>query len=156
MVGKLQSGIYYGSDAQPPNSYAILFLRASQYVKGHELGIILKKIWENLMDLEKGIVYGLDINPYRRYHGNLSVLIGYGPDVFSINGVKRQKPQDFQTKWMFSNPNDNGGGIVVTGSGLSYAKDVVENHAKSDHIVSNLLLIVNFIYKSNCRNMETT
>ena len=36
---------------------------------------------------------------------------------------------------MFNSPDINGGGSVISGSAIEYAKDVYENHISSDHIM---------------------
>jgi deferrochelatase/peroxidase EfeB len=76
----------------------------------------------------------LSVNSRHLHSGNLSVLIGYNSNIFSINGAKRILPIDL-SQARIESPRPSGGGMVIDGCTLTYDKDVTCNHISSDHIV---------------------
>ena len=111
MQGKLQNGIYYLDTPTIGNSCHILFIRVGVGSNATEIGEGLVKLWAMLKNLEKGIVNDLsEVNKRHLHPGNLTTLIGYGPALFLIDGVKKQKPLELN-EVVFKLPNLNGGGI---------------------------------------------
>jgi Dyp-type peroxidase family len=135
MSQKLQEGIYYLRKPGVGNSFMLLFLRAHDLAEASDVGKTMESLWMIYRDLKKGIIKNLNLDPRHRSSGNLSVLVGYGDEIFALKGVKKSKPADFDNRWLFQPPNRNGGGTILDGSEISYAPHIVENHAHSDHIV---------------------
>jgi deferrochelatase/peroxidase EfeB len=135
MQARLQNGIFYQSP-QIGNSCHIVLIRLGIGSDVLEVGQVLVKLWTMLKNLEKGIVDDLKlVHPKHLHQGSLSVLIGYGPKIFSIKDVKKDKPHDLDDGDIFSQPLVRGGGPIVPGSDIKYAKDVVENDATAGHII---------------------
>ena len=89
-----------------------------------------------LKNLEKGIVnYLSEVNKRHLHPGNLTTLIGYGPALFLIDGVKKQKPLELN-EVVFKLPNLNGGGFYCLREfpALVYSKDVVTDDTQSEQI----------------------
>jgi Dyp-type peroxidase family len=139
MSKKLQKGIYYQkklfqttSDSNYPSNdcFAIIFLRISNGVTAYEVKESLNNLWKMYEDLGKGKVRHLPncLVP----SGDLSVLIGYGPNVFSIPEVTRKIPRDFKDKQFLTAV---AGGPIVEGSGIRYANDLHQNLGATEHIV---------------------
>jgi deferrochelatase/peroxidase EfeB len=135
MEGRLQDGIYYLREPHIGNSLGVLFLRATENTNAFDIGNTLEGLWVRLKELKKGIIKELDVNPNKRSSGNLSVLFGYGPKIFLVDGIAKTKPINFDDRWMFREPNPNGGGPILNESRISYADDLNVNHALSDHII---------------------
>jgi deferrochelatase/peroxidase EfeB len=87
------------------------------------------------MNLKKGVVPGLSIDRRHLTSERLSVLIGYGPNFFNINGIIKKCPSDLLNYRYFNKPLENGGGEVVNNSDLFYDRDVTEYDADMDHIL---------------------
>lgn len=68
------------------------------------------------------------------HHGNLSVLMGYGPKFFEIDGLKKKKPSYLNEQYLFQEPK-LGGDPILPGVGLRYANDVTSNDISKDHFV---------------------
>ena len=96
LQGKIQEGIFYDKMSEfkkyGNHSCAILFLRV---LKGHDAQKVadaLKKIWDLYQLLKKGTL--MDISDYKVPSGGITVLIGFGSDIFKIPKVKRMIPRD--------------------------------------------------------------
>ena len=93
------------------------------------------QIWNQLINLKKGIIDDLDIDRKHRKTGNISILMGYGVKIFDIDGALKRQPASF-SQWNFKNPDPPiNGKTVVEGSDLRYSENVVENHLLKDHII---------------------
>jgi deferrochelatase/peroxidase EfeB len=108
--------------------------------------MILEKIWVKLQDLEKGLLREIDVHPKKRSSGNLSVMIGYGPRVFKIDGILKKPPQKFGVEPAFSQPT---GGTesqkpLLDESKITYSREVSYNHALEDHIAIQLIADTDF------------
>jgi Dyp-type peroxidase family len=135
MQPKLQNGIFYLETPKLGNSCHIAFIRAGVGSTGSEIGEVLVKLWSMFKNLEKGMVEDLrGINQRHLHPGNLTTLIGYGPEIFSIKDTKKQKPLDLKND-IFRSPSLNGGGPIIQDSDIGYAKDIVKNEAASEHII---------------------
>jgi len=136
MQTKLQNGIFYLGTSKIGNSCHVVFVRAGVGTIASEVGEVLVKLWTMLNNLEKGEVNDLIGVHARHLHpGNLNTLVGYGPDLFSIKGIKKQKPLTLSEDITFKQPCLSGGGPIIENSGIRYSKDIVKNDAQSDHII---------------------
>jgi deferrochelatase/peroxidase EfeB len=146
MSGSLQEGIYYDG-REIGKSFCILFLKIVPGSTSTEIRTNLEKIWFMLQDLKMGIVKEIDVNQRNRKADNLSVLIGYGPDLFNkaiVRDIKRSIPKDLESSSLFIEPDAFGGGPIVKGSGLNYANDVQFNHVNSEHIMFQFIADTEF------------
>ncbi len=132
-MGSVQDGIYSKKDSRPGESLGIIFLRASITLDAEELGQIIRSIWDTCVNLKKGVIKDLDVN-YPDYYKDLTVLIGYSPKIFNLNGVRRNKPSILTDDLSFM-PARRGGGLIFPGSDLTYHEDLTENHAALDDVV---------------------
>jgi deferrochelatase/peroxidase EfeB len=136
MPTKLQNGIFYSGTPKIGNSCQVAFVRAGIGTNASEVGDVLVKLWAMLKNLEKGEVYDLNgVHPRHLHPGNLSTLVGYGPEIFSIKDVKRQKPLTLTEETNFKMPSLKGGGPIIENSGILYSKDIVKNEAQLEHII---------------------
>ena len=135
MAGMLQDGIYY--NRAPGNSFCLMFLKISRPVHSSDLAKDLSELWKLFDELKRGKVKDLPINPKHQHHGNLSVLLGYGPKIFDgiVSGVKKNKPNDLIHEKGFKGPNIIRGDAIATGTSINFSKDIVKNHAVEEHII---------------------
>lgn len=137
MSNTLQSGIYYSKKLYKSlgDCFGILFLRAKPKSSASEVGETLSGLWNMYKELQLGIENDLrDVDPKHRHHGDLSVLLAYGPSLFDkIKDAKQKKPLDLFDNLMFLSPKQNGG-VILSGSGLKYAEDVTTNELALDDI----------------------
>ena len=146
MHAKLQNGIFYRDTPKIGNSCNIAFIRAGVGSNASEIGEALVKLWSMIINLEKGLVDDLKGVHQRHLHpGNLTTLIGYGPDIFLLKDSKKQKPVDLTDDVVFKLPSINGGGPIIQDSDISYSKDIVKNDTQSDHIVLQFVADNEFI-----------
>jgi Dyp-type peroxidase family len=129
----LQQGIYHSPTSQPSNSFAVVLLRAMDSEPGR-IKYTLANLWKMYLNLQKGIVAGLSAKARNPHHGNLSILVGYGPKIFEINGLKRASPRYLTNQWLFRQPTI-GGGPILEGIGLKYADDIISNEVANDHVI---------------------
>ncbi|HEY7082289.1 MAG TPA: hypothetical protein VH500_21575 [Nitrososphaeraceae archaeon] len=121
----LQNGIYYNESSAPPGNFGIVFLDVKKGTTASSLGASINELWKMCQNLEKGITN--DFSPgslIRRYTGELSVLIGYGSKIFSIQNIRKRCPADFSGEYLFRRPTKEGDPIIE-GSGLKFTN--VEN-----------------------------
>jgi deferrochelatase/peroxidase EfeB len=145
MPRQLQKGIYFddkplylGAKPIDENSrpllnrtFAILFLRVAEGRTSIEIGKSLRKLWNMYERLEKGKVIGLPNTLLPA--GGLTVLVGYGPNIFKFPNIKKNLPNDLRGRQFL--PPDEGGKPILNGSGIKYALDTHENVGTSEHIV---------------------
>lgn len=67
--------------------------------------------------------------------GNLTVLLGYGPNAFRLADARRPLPDDLDSRNQFRSPRPTGGGPLLVGAGLWYAEDVRANLATEEMAV---------------------
>ena len=132
---QLQEGIYYKRNPTIGNSLSIILLRSRDDADAIDVGNRIRDLWQNLQNLKRGIVEGLDVDFSHRLLGELSILIGYGPGIFNLKSVRKNKPEAFDDKWLFNKPKTDGGGALVNGSDLTYGPDVNENDILNDHVL---------------------
>ena len=127
-----QNGIYYKQNSSPGNSFAILFLKANNNVTSIEIGRDISSLWTMLMKLEHGTVYDLPVFGKNIYSGNLSTLIGYSPNIFSLE-VQKEKPKNFNN--FFKKPNEDPNRRITNEISLQYDASVTDNLALNCDIV---------------------
>jgi deferrochelatase/peroxidase EfeB len=135
MLPRIQEGIYYRSKPSIGDSFCVLSLKADQNLGINQIGFGIGKIWNQLLKLKEGITRDLDVHPNHSKSGSLTILIGYGPRSFELAGSQKLKPSGFSDSWNFKPPNLEGGGSLLEGIDLSYAKQVYDNHLLLDHVV---------------------
>lgn len=133
MPRQLQKGIYFDDKlpylrAEPIDeksrsllnrTFAILFLRIAEGRPSIEIGESLRKLWNMYKRLEKGKVTGLPNTLLPS--GGLTVLIGYGPNIFKIPNIRKNLPNDLRASQFL--PAGEGGGSILKGSGIKYSLD---------------------------------
>ena len=130
MASKLQEGIYWAPKTRPAPHFAVLFLRASRNATLPAARKALARLWATYQGLKKGNVADLPGHPVPP--GNLTVLLGYGSNLFKLAGINRGCPTPLEQFAHFRSPLPTGGGPLQPGTGLRYAKDVRENWATED------------------------
>ena len=131
MSSNLQEGIYYSEGVKPGRFFSLLFLRADPSLNATVIGESFSGLWNLYLDLKKGLTKDLPglILP----HGNLTVLVGYGQNLFkNINGIQKKAPFALENLGTLRPPLPSGGGPILSGSGLSYSSDIVDNVATED------------------------
>jgi deferrochelatase/peroxidase EfeB len=137
---KLQNGIYYrrhqlndlalNNGNSRNNCFAIAFLRISNSITSFQTADYIGGLWKMYLNLKKGVVSDL---PGRRVpSGRLSVLLGYGPNIFVIPGTSKKTPRDLRGKQFREAVS---GKPILEGSGINYSFDVPRNLGITDHIV---------------------
>ena len=133
MAGQLQDGAYHAPGVRPGAHFTVVFLRAARDVPVAQVGEALGRLWAVYNGLRAGDVRDLPGHPVPS--GRLTVLLGYGPNVFSLPGVKRPLPAALGPAGRFRSPLPTGGGPLLVGSGLRYAPDVTVNLATEEFVV---------------------
>lgn len=138
MNKRFQRGIYFQNkpfhslsdkDQSPNDCFAILFLRVSTAAPANRISEELSSLWNMYKDLEEGKIN--DLTGCTVPSGELSVLIAFGPALFSISGIGRKIPRDFKDK-QFLPPI--GGAPILEGSGIKYSNIQHENLGATEHI----------------------
>jgi deferrochelatase/peroxidase EfeB len=140
----LQEGIYHQSRARPGAFFGILFLRVDPEQPAAKARAVLARLWARYRQLRKGELPQLPGHPVP--HGDLSVLIGFGLNLFNRNDIRTRAPPELERFGRFRSPEPGGGGLLLTGSGLRYATDVTQNPATEDiaiQLIANSQLAVN-------------
>ena len=143
MARKLQNGIFYNNNifhfkslsnnnkATYNNTFAILFLKVRKKSIIDDVVQSLEQLWKMYENLTKGIIADL---PHQRVpHGSLSVTLGYGQNIFKLNGLTKSIPRDFKNSQFL--PPKKYNGYIIEGSQLSYSKDIHENVGLNEDIV---------------------
>ncbi|ARV43893.1 Dyp-type peroxidase [Bacillus inaquosorum] len=133
MNARLQEGIYHEPKTRPGKFFSILFLRVGSGLSASEVGEAFKSIWEMYQGLKKGEIR--DLLGQKVPSGDLTVQIGYGPNIFVLPGVKRPLPANLKERFRFLSPLPTGGGLLLKGSGLQYANDVRFNPATEEIMI---------------------
>lgn len=143
MASKIQEGIFYQEGARPGKFFAIAFLQPEPDVEGSKVYGFLKELWELYSRLKRGQVRDLPEHPVPS--GELTVLIGFGPNAFKIQGTK-STPPGLSPSNRFLSPRTMGGGPLLLNSGLSYGEDIQKNiatEAVAIQFIANSQLAVN-------------
>ncbi|MGQ4649011.1 Dyp-type peroxidase [Lyngbya aestuarii] len=130
MAPTLQEGIYHAPQVRPGKFFNILFLRVQDGFSAPQVGESFLKLWEMYQQLKGGNVGDLPGHPLPS--GELTVLVGYGPNVFQLPEAKRLLPSELGSKNQFRSPLPTGGGRLLGPSGLIYADDVRLNPATEE------------------------
>ncbi|MEC4816956.1 MAG: Dyp-type peroxidase [Scytonema sp. PMC 1069.18] len=130
MADKLQEGIYHAPGVRTGKFFNILFLRALPGLDAHQVGEAFGKLWQMYQGLKNGELTDLPGQPLPA--GDLTVLVGYGANVFKLPGIQRQVPSHIREFGAFRSPLPTGGGPLLIGSGLRYADDVKANPATEE------------------------
>jgi deferrochelatase/peroxidase EfeB len=132
----LQEGIYHARGQRPGAFFTILFLRAQSDRSGPEIADAVERLWTMYQKLKRGEVSDLPGRPVPP--GDLTVLLGYGANVFQRPDRQRAAPADLARFGLFRSPEPSGGGPLLIGSGLRYAADVTTNPA-TEHFAVQLI-----------------
>jgi hypothetical protein len=130
VAGGLQEGIYHAPGVSPGKFFAILFLLAGDGLDARLVGETFLGLWETYQGLKSGNVGDLPGHPVPS--GNLTVLLGYGPNAFRLADARRPLPDDLDSRNQFRSPRPTGGGPLLVGAGLWYAEDVRANLATEE------------------------
>jgi Dyp-type peroxidase family len=84
--------------------------------------------------LRRGIMPDLGTAKKNPHHGNLSVLMGYGPKSFEIGGLGKRTPSYLDEQLLFQEPK-LGGDPILPGVGLRYDADATSNDISKDHFI---------------------
>jgi deferrochelatase/peroxidase EfeB len=138
----LQEGIYHRT--RPGAFFGILFLRVDPEQPAKEAGAVLAELWARYDQLRRGDLPQLPGHPVP--DGDLTVLIGFGFNLFARDDIQRSAPPELERFGRFRSPEPGGGGLLLTGAGLHYATDVTKNPATEDVVIqfiANSQLAVN-------------
>jgi len=131
-VTQLQEGIYHRPGKRPGRCFAILFLRARS-TDAREVGECFARLWDMYEGLKRGELRDLPGETVKP--GDLTILVGIGPNAFRLTGMTRPLPAGLGDRARFLSPKPDGGGPLLRGAGLSYAVDVRENPATEELVV---------------------
>ena len=114
-------------------SFAILFLKVRKKTNINYLTSSIEKLWDVYENLKKGIVKDL---PHQKVpHGFLSIILGYGQNVFQLKNIVKEIPRDFKNSQFLPPKKDGSGGYILEKSRLSYSKDIHENVGLTEDII---------------------
>jgi Dyp-type peroxidase family len=145
MKSKAQEGIYYHfnpsfrKNSSYPNrvdvlqnkSFGVIFLRVSRHSKAIQVAKSLAKLWRMYKSLQLGMVE--DLPGFRVPSGRLTILIGYGENIFKLDELKKRIPIDFEDQQFLSSPK--GGEPILKGSGITYSMYTHENVGVTEDII---------------------
>jgi deferrochelatase/peroxidase EfeB len=139
---RYQEGIFYKRKSSPSlnslvqddslcnSTFAIVFLRVTTGSSSTEIKQSLEKLWKMYALLRNGNVSNLTV---RVPPGKLSVLIGYGPKIFSLCGVKRDTPENFKNRQFL--PPSKQKGHILDGCGIKYSDETQDNVGLTEDII---------------------
>jgi Dyp-type peroxidase family len=127
----MQEGIFYQQGSSPGKHWGLLFLRVRNDINSETVYNELNHLWGILQNLKIGKIQDLPkINLPVPLTG-LQITIGYGKNIFSKKGIKKNLPSDF-IQANFRSPLATGGGKLLLASGLSYSNAISKNPATED------------------------
>jgi Dyp-type peroxidase family len=125
-----QSGIFYkrkpvtslGRGESSHNStFAAIFLRVITGSSAYEMGKSLEKLWKMYTSLQPR---------------QMSFLIGYGPKIFDLNGVKKAMPENLNRQFLLpSNINRD----ILEGCAIKYSGEAQHNLGLTEDIVIQII-----------------
>jgi deferrochelatase/peroxidase EfeB len=131
-----QEGIFYSNGEKIGKSCCIMFFNFTSDCNLSQASIILKRLWKTYGSLKKGITGELrEAHPKQLHTGNPTFLLGYGPGFFSINGIKKEKPEGLGQLFIESPDPLKGGGPVINDANIFYGPDIKNNHVLNDQII---------------------
>jgi Dyp-type peroxidase family len=139
LIRQLQEGIYLKNKPTVGKSLCTVFFRISEDSTASEVGKAISQLWNMYSELKQGVIKNLTVNRKLLLGGNLSVLLGYGPKIFKVVGIKKLAPVDLLENSFFESPRRWADGSVSEHSQLIYSKEISENHAASDHFMIQLI-----------------
>lgn len=157
---KIQEGIYWQEKSKPGRHFAILFIKIEKDASLSATYQELQGLWNLLTDLKEGKTP--ELGDFILPDCRLNITVGYGQNVFQINGVKKEKPEPLVTYGLLRTPLPNGGGDVLRGSGLKYAPETIKNFATEDVCLQfiadtplgvNRAVVETWKYLQNCKNI---
>lgn len=130
-LAKLQDGIYWDKGTTPPRCFAIAFFKADREATALGVAALLTRLvalWDGLKDERLA-----DLPGVRVPRSGFEWLIGFGIKAFKIGGAAKQLPRRLDTPNIFNSVDPaGGGGKVLDGSGLDYAKGLALNPASEE------------------------
>jgi deferrochelatase/peroxidase EfeB len=93
----------------------------------------LEKLWRKYVLLRVGKVGNLGRVPA----GGLSVLLGYGPNIFNLNGVKKTIPEYFKDKQFLPPTKENA--YILEGCGIKYSTEDRNNLGLTEDIMIQII-----------------
>jgi deferrochelatase/peroxidase EfeB len=141
MVRKHQTGILFNNNIfnyknsvnkyTNNKSFTILFLKVRKKSNINDVASSIEKLWDVYENLKKGRIK--DLHHQRVPHGFLSIILGYGQNVFQLKNIVKEIPRDFKNSQFLSPKKD--GGYILEKSQLSYSKDFHENVGLNEDII---------------------
>jgi Dyp-type peroxidase family len=128
-MAALQEGIYHAPGNRPGRHFALLFLRVAPGVDAPAAGAALADLWAMYQELKAGRVRDLPGVALPADEDEMTVLLGFGRNAFALEKTALAQPHGLADEYLFRSADPNGGGPLLRGSGLSYAKDVHANMA---------------------------
>jgi deferrochelatase/peroxidase EfeB len=128
---RYQRGIFYKKKPVTPldfrggsssnSTFAILFLSTAIGSSAYEIEKSLEKLWKMYTSL---------------LNGQMSVLIGYGPNIFKLNGVKRAIPENLNRQFL---PSSNESRDILDGCAIKYSNDTKDNLGLREDIMIQII-----------------
>lgn len=115
------------------HSFAILFLKVREGFSVEQVYFALKKMWQMYDLLKKGVLF--EIPNCRVPSGGVTVLMGYGPEIFKLPKIRKKIPRDFEGKQFLPAVSGN---PILNGSCIKYSTRC-ENVGTSEDIVIQLI-----------------
>jgi Dyp-type peroxidase family len=108
-------------DSSRNSTFAILFLRSVSGSSAYEIRKSLEKLWKMYTSIQTN---------------KTSVLIGYSPRIFNLNGVKRAIPENLNRQFL---PPLNESRSILEGCAIKYSNQCQNNFGLSDDIVIQII-----------------
>ena len=103
------------------STFAAIFLRVITGSSAYEMGKSLEKLWKMYTSLRSR---------------QMSFLIGYGPKIFNLNGVKKAMPENLNRQFLLpSNINRD----ILEGCAIKYSSEVQHNQGLTEDIVIQII-----------------
>jgi Dyp-type peroxidase family len=126
-----QRGIFYkresvvpvprGGDSSRNSTFAILFLRSEPGSSAYVIKKSLEKLWKMYASLQTD---------------QTSVLIGYSPRIFDLNGVRRSIPDNLNRQFL---PPSKESRSILEGCAIKYSNQCQDNFGLSEDIVIQII-----------------
>jgi Dyp-type peroxidase family len=127
---RYQRGIFYKREAVTPlggggssanSTFVILFLRSVTGSSAYEIRKSLEKLWKMYASLQTD---------------QTSILIGYSPRIFNLDGVKRAIPENLNRQFL---PPSNEIRGILEGCAIKYSNENQNNLGLSEDIVIQII-----------------
>lgn len=128
---KHQSGILFkkrkplshisdNTDISRNSTLGALFLRAKMGSTANEIGKSLEKLWKMYSSLRIG---------------HLAILIGYSPKIFSLDGIKKAKPEHLNRQFLRPNKKQE----ILDGCSIKYSPGSTYNLGLDEDIIIQII-----------------